>query len=293
MRWNVSWRDRGVMSRNVLWRCCWNWWRPASKSPPSEILIRIYLVWCVFFLIDSSQCLSWFWSPFLSVWLCVLSVPLSLCFSADSLVLSQTGGLSLVPTTWTDAGRSLSRRIWWVCCHSSLFLPVCLSNCHHLPAYLLPVCLSDLMSHCLQVLVARQAVRARRRITRRTARQRLMDAKKLLKKLRLLAKEVRGHRSSQIGCSMFSMPEVWHYSLTPPSPQPQTTIPDVFLWLLSGSKRLAYVRIPAYSILFSLVEEQRGQDCGRVTTLYMKVTVLTLTSDSKITDHLQASLFCL
>uniref|UniRef100_UPI0037E7A12B fer-1-like protein 4 n=1 Tax=Semicossyphus pulcher TaxID=241346 RepID=UPI0037E7A12B len=90
------------------------------------------------------------------------------------------------------------------------------------------------------VLVARQAVRARRKITRRLAKQRLLDSKKLLKKLRLLAKE------------------------------PQTTIPDVFLWLLSDRKRLAYVRIPAYSIFFSLVEEQRGRDCGRLTTLYMK-----------------------
>ncbi|XP_071369375.1 fer-1-like protein 4, partial [Centroberyx affinis] len=90
------------------------------------------------------------------------------------------------------------------------------------------------------VLLARQAVRAKRRITRRTAKQRLVDAKKILRKLRLLEKE------------------------------PQSTLPDVFLWLLSGSKRLAYIRIPAHSILFSLVEEQRGQDCGKVTTLYMK-----------------------
>ncbi|XP_051271745.1 fer-1-like protein 4 [Dicentrarchus labrax] len=90
------------------------------------------------------------------------------------------------------------------------------------------------------VLLARQAMRARRRVTRRTAKQRLMDSRKFLRKLRLLAKE------------------------------PQTTIPDVFLWLLSGSKRLAYVRIPAYSILFSLVEEKRGRDSGRITTLYMK-----------------------
>uniref|UniRef100_A0A4W6CNI3 Fer-1 like family member 4 n=1 Tax=Lates calcarifer TaxID=8187 RepID=A0A4W6CNI3_LATCA len=90
------------------------------------------------------------------------------------------------------------------------------------------------------VLLARQAVRARRRITRRTAKQRLIDSRKLLKKLRLLAKE------------------------------PQNTIPDAFLWLLSGSKRLAYVRIPAHSIMFSLVEEQRGRHCGKVTTLYMK-----------------------
>uniref|UniRef100_A0A3Q3GKY8 Fer-1 like family member 4 n=1 Tax=Labrus bergylta TaxID=56723 RepID=A0A3Q3GKY8_9LABR len=90
------------------------------------------------------------------------------------------------------------------------------------------------------VLLARQAVKARRRMTRRTAKQRLMDSRKLLKRLRLLAKE------------------------------PQNIIPDVFLWLLTGRKRLAYVRIPVHSIYFSLVEEQRGRDCGRLTTLYMK-----------------------
>jgi len=96
--------------------------------------------------------------------------------------------------------------------------------------------------------------------------QRLMDSRKLLKKLRLLAKEVRGHVGS-LQVQVFSV------SHTPSSLQPQATIPDAFLWLLSGGKRLAYVRIPAYSILFSLVEEQKGRDCGRLTTLYMKVAV--------------------
>ncbi|XP_029946768.1 fer-1-like protein 4 [Salarias fasciatus] len=90
------------------------------------------------------------------------------------------------------------------------------------------------------VLVARQAIRARRRLTRKTAKQRLTDSRKLLKKLRQLAAE------------------------------PQSTIPDAFIWLLNGNKRLAYVRIPAHSIVFSLVEEQRGRDCGKITTLYMK-----------------------
>ncbi|KAM6927320.1 LOW QUALITY PROTEIN: fer-1-like protein 4 [Xenentodon cancila] len=90
------------------------------------------------------------------------------------------------------------------------------------------------------VLIARQAVKARRRATRKTVKQHLTGSRKLLKKLRLLAAE------------------------------PQSTIPDAFLWLLSGSKRLAYVRIPAHSIMFSLVEDQKGQDCGRITTLYMK-----------------------
>ncbi|KAM4587956.1 fer-1-like protein 4 [Odontesthes bonariensis] len=90
------------------------------------------------------------------------------------------------------------------------------------------------------VLLARQAVRARRRLTRKSAKQRLIESRKLLKKLHLLAAE------------------------------PQSTIPDAFLWVLSGSKQLAYARIPAHSILFSLVEEQKGRDCGRITTLYMK-----------------------
>ncbi|XP_077460197.1 fer-1-like protein 4 [Stigmatopora argus] len=90
------------------------------------------------------------------------------------------------------------------------------------------------------VIVARKAMRARLRITRRTLKKRLMDVRKILRKLRHLANE------------------------------PQSTIPDAFLWLLSGRKRLAYVRIPAHSVIFSLVEDQRGRDCGRVTTLYMK-----------------------
>uniref|UniRef100_A0A8C2FAI3 Fer-1 like family member 4 n=1 Tax=Cyprinus carpio TaxID=7962 RepID=A0A8C2FAI3_CYPCA len=51
---------------------------------------------------------------------------------------------------------------------------------------------------------------------------------------------------------------------------PQSTLPDVFLWMLSGARRVAYVRIPAHSILFSLVEEEKGKDCGKITTAYMK-----------------------
>lgn len=62
---------------------------------------------------------------------------------------------------------------------------------HHLPAcFSLP----DWMSYFVQILLARQAVRARRRITRRTAKQRLMESKRFLKKLRLLAVEVRVQR---------------------------------------------------------------------------------------------------
>lgn len=86
--------------------------------------------------------------------------------------------------------------------------------------------------------------------------------------------------------------EVWHPLPHNTSFQPQNTIPDVFLWLLSGSKRLAYVRIPSNSILFSLVEDQRGRDCGRVTTLYMKVTIIILKSLMMLTVIIINSTYC-
>lgn len=58
----------------------------------------------------------------------------------------------------------------------------------------LPLCLTILPSGFHQVMLARQAVRFRRRVTRKTTKQRLLDSRKLLRTLRLLAKEVRSHR---------------------------------------------------------------------------------------------------
>uniref|UniRef100_A0A9J8AXH0 Fer-1 like family member 4 n=1 Tax=Cyprinus carpio carpio TaxID=630221 RepID=A0A9J8AXH0_CYPCA len=90
------------------------------------------------------------------------------------------------------------------------------------------------------VLLAKQALRVRKRVTRNTVKDRLADLKNITKRLRFLAIE------------------------------PQSTLPDVFLWMLSGGRRVAYTRIPAPSILFSLVEEEKGKDCGKITALYMK-----------------------
>ncbi|XP_048878815.1 fer-1-like protein 4 [Brienomyrus brachyistius] len=90
------------------------------------------------------------------------------------------------------------------------------------------------------ILLAKQSLRARRRITNRTVKEKLSDAKRILKKMRFLAQE------------------------------PQSTLPDVFLWMMSGGKRVAFARIPSHTILFSLVEEEKGKDCGKITTIYMK-----------------------
>merc|ERR1719402_1741178 len=42
---------------------------------------------------------------------------------------------------------------------------------------------------------------------------------------------------------------------------PQHTIPDIFVWLLSGNKRMAYLRIPSRNILYSATEEEIGNEC--------------------------------
>lgn len=54
--------------------------------------------------------------------------------------------------------------------------------------------------------------------------------------------------------------------------QPQHTVPDVFVWMLSNNKRVAYARVRARDLLFSLWDEARGVDCGKVVTLFLKVS---------------------
>ncbi|XP_078395891.1 fer-1-like protein 6, partial [Cetorhinus maximus] len=53
--------------------------------------------------------------------------------------------------------------------------------------------------------------------------------------------------------------------------EPQHTIPDVFIWMLSGNKRVAYVRIPAKDILHSEKEDEKGKNCGKIQSLFLKL----------------------
>lgn len=54
--------------------------------------------------------------------------------------------------------------------------------------------------------------------------------------------------------------------------QPQHSIPDIFIWMMSNNKRIAYARIPSKDILYSIVDEEMGKDCGKVKTVFLKVT---------------------
>ncbi|KFP33416.1 Fer-1-like 4, partial [Colius striatus] len=91
------------------------------------------------------------------------------------------------------------------------------------------------------ILCAKQGLRVRRRLTRANVREKVKDTRRILAKLRFMAEE------------------------------PQCTLPDVLIWMLSNNRRVAYARIPAQNILYSVVEEEKGKDCGKIQTVFMKV----------------------
>ena len=60
--------------------------------------------------------------------------------------------------------------------------------------------------------------------------------------------------------------------------QPQNSMPDVILWMICGSKRIAYYRIPAYDLLFSRNEDASGKLCGTTEEIRLKVVPIELAS---------------
>ncbi|KAG9473826.1 hypothetical protein GDO78_004239 [Eleutherodactylus coqui] len=91
------------------------------------------------------------------------------------------------------------------------------------------------------ILYAKQALRASRRLTKYNVKEKINDGRKILAKVRFLTKE------------------------------PQCTLPDVLIWMFSNDKRVAYARIPAQNIFYSVVEEEKGKDCSKISTVYFKI----------------------
>ncbi|CAF0920234.1 unnamed protein product [Rotaria sordida] len=52
--------------------------------------------------------------------------------------------------------------------------------------------------------------------------------------------------------------------------EPQNSIPDVIIWLLSNGKRYAYYRLPANEIFYSTNIDYRGHLCGKLQTITLK-----------------------
>uniref|UniRef100_A0A8C5TYN9 C2 domain-containing protein n=1 Tax=Malurus cyaneus samueli TaxID=2593467 RepID=A0A8C5TYN9_9PASS len=110
----------------------------------------------------------------------------------------------------------------------------------------------------VQILYAKQGLRVRRRLTRDNVKEKVKETRRILAKLRFMAKEYLG-----------TDPRYFLQILTfiGIKSLPQCTLPDVLIWMLSSNKRVAYARIPAQNILYSVVEEEKGKDCAKIQTV--------------------------
>ncbi|VVC45932.1 Hypothetical protein CINCED_3A016890 [Cinara cedri] len=52
---------------------------------------------------------------------------------------------------------------------------------------------------------------------------------------------------------------------------PQHSLPDIFLWMVSNGKRVAYQRIMARHLIYSVADEECGKFCSKVHTLFLKL----------------------
>ncbi|XP_067328092.1 otoferlin isoform X4 [Anolis sagrei] len=99
------------------------------------------------------------------------------------------------------------------------------------------------LKSCMRELetMGQQAKTMRSQVKKTTIRDKLKQSQNFLQKLRFLADE------------------------------PQHSIPEVFIWMMSNNKRIAYARIPSKDILYSIVDEETGKDCGKVKTVFLKL----------------------
>lgn len=99
------------------------------------------------------------------------------------------------------------------------------------------------LKSCMRELenMGQQATTLRSQVKKNTMKDKLKQVQNFLQKLRFLADE------------------------------PQHTIPDIFIWMMSNNKRIAYARVPSKDILYSIVDEEMGKDCAKVKTVFLKL----------------------
>ncbi|XP_036397952.1 otoferlin-like [Megalops cyprinoides] len=99
------------------------------------------------------------------------------------------------------------------------------------------------LKSCMRELenMGQQAKIIRSQVKKNTFKEKLKQVQNFLQKLRFLADE------------------------------PQHSIPDIYIWMMSNQKRIAYARVPSKDILYSTVEEETGKDCGKVKTIFFKL----------------------
>ena len=49
-------------------------------------------------------------------------------------------------------------------------------------------------------------------------------------------------------------------------------MPDIFIWMLSGGKRVAYTRVQAHNVIYSQVDWEKGRNAGKVQSVFLRVS---------------------
>uniref|UniRef100_A0A674DPZ9 Otoferlin n=1 Tax=Salmo trutta TaxID=8032 RepID=A0A674DPZ9_SALTR len=108
---------------------------------------------------------------------------------------------------------------------------------------LIPIkmCKNNIITTLFSSSIGQQAKTIRTQVKKNTVRDKIKLVQNFLQKLRFLADE------------------------------PQHSIPDVYIWMMSNNKRIAYARVPSKDILHSVVDEETGKDCGKVKTIFFKL----------------------
>ncbi|CAH7227352.1 Fer1l5 [Phodopus roborovskii] len=91
--------------------------------------------------------------------------------------------------------------------------------------------------------------------------------------------ELRNHLLQQLAqnateakpVNMVVTAEDWLRRLNSVIPEPQESLPDVMIWLISKQQRVAYARVPAHSVLFSPAGPlSSGKFCGKIQNLLLQ-----------------------
>ncbi|KGL84646.1 Dysferlin, partial [Tinamus guttatus] len=63
----------------------------------------------------------------------------------------------------------------------------------------------------------------------------------------------------------------WLCRLRTMAEEPQSSLPDIVIWMLQGERRVAYARVPARTVLFSRdATSCCGSNCGKLQTIFLK-----------------------
>ncbi|XP_035308371.1 fer-1-like protein 5 isoform X2 [Cricetulus griseus] len=97
-----------------------------------------------------------------------------------------------------------------------------------------------------------------------------LDKKKWQLRNRLL-KQLAQNAKDAKPKNMVVTAEDWLHRLNSVIPEPQDSLPDVMIWLMSKQQRVAYARVPAHTVLFSPEGPlSSGKFCGKIQNLFLQ-----------------------